>query len=215
MQPSELGKLLSLSGQTVRRWASEYERFLSPGANPRRGDTRRFDTHDQRVMLLVAELRQAGLDSDAILERLESERSQDYAGLPTLPPGWGDNDTITTELAAARAHEITRTAVLQTQLEYTQQALQQAQERAEALERDLQDAHDDQTATEAARQALALELANVRGEVEALKARLDSYRLAYGFGRDQPVSVAVIIVGALVAGAVLVMIAFVLARLLL
>jgi DNA-binding transcriptional MerR regulator len=73
MKTATLAKLLNVSGDTLRRWTSFYEQFLTPGATPPKGKTRLLSDHDIRVLLLVATLRDAGEDPDEIVARLEAE----------------------------------------------------------------------------------------------------------------------------------------------
>lgn len=209
MQPSQLGELLGVTSQTIRRWSKDFKAFLSPGANPPKGNMRLYDTHDQRVLLLVTELRAAAQTQEQILERLEAERAANYEGLPQLPPGWGDETEITMGLAQARAGEIATIAVLQTQVQHLSSELQKAVERAERLQGDYQALQASHSATEAEKHALEVRMAQAQGEVEALRARLQGYTM----GSERPISPVVLVLVALAAGAALMLIAFVVLRL--
>lgn len=213
MQPSQIGELLNVDAQTMRRWAKDYAPFLSPGANPPKGQTRVFDTHDQRVFLFISQLRAVGQTATDIQAALERERDLNYEGLPQLPPDWGVTDKVELGLAQARASEIARMASLQIQLQHTTERLQEAQERVLELEDKLATAEAAQGATERDKHDLELRLSEARGEVATLAARLEAYSMSYSFGRDKPVNVGVLLVVALLAGALLVTLAFVVARL--
>lgn len=209
MQPSQIGHLLNVNAQTLRRWAKDYAPFLSPGANPPKGQTRVFDTHDQRVFLFISELRAVGQTNHEIQAALERERDREYEGLPLLPPDWGNTDTVELGIAQARASEIARMASMQIQLQHITERLQEAQERVKVLEGELTTSRGTADATEHARVQLELDLARAHGDVETLKARLASYTL----GGDKPISVALIIAVTAVVAVALVLLVFIVARL--
>lgn len=209
MQPSQLGELLNVTSQTIRRWTKDYRQFLSPRANPPKGEARIYDTHDQRVFLLIAELRAAAQSPDEILKRLKVEQESNYEGLPQLPPGWGDDSQIAMGLAQARAGEIASLAVLQTQVQHLTSELQKATERAEQIQADYQTLQASHSATEGEKHALELRLTQAQGEVETLKARLQAYTV----GTERPLAPVVLIGIAVAGGAVLVLIAIVVASL--
>jgi len=220
MKPSTLADLLGVSGMTLRRWSDRFEQFLTPAATPPAGENRSFQHHDQRVMLLIRDLRDANIKFEDIEDRLHTEKENDYATLPDVPAEWAGQpeETIALSLAGARASEMVSIATLQTQLQHANQQIadikqqfQEARERAEKLEHELSQARASQTATAGQKQALELELERARSDARELQARLGAYTL----GGERPVSPLLLIVGALVAGAVLVALAFVLASLLL
>lgn len=53
--------LFSISPETARTWADEFERHLSPLANPGEGRHRQFDESDMRVFSLISEMKASGL----------------------------------------------------------------------------------------------------------------------------------------------------------
>ena len=70
-----------------------------------------------------------------------------------------------------------------------------------------------QTATEAEKNEMRLDLERVHGEVATLQARLDTLTLASGMGRDWPLPVVAIIAVSAVAVAVLVIVLLIVTRL--
>lgn len=214
MQPAELSKLLgSVSAPTLRRWGKAYSRYLSPGASPPRGKPRSITERDARVLSLIAALRDAGHDHNAILARLDAEEANNWENLPPLPNGWDGAGTMPVALAAARAAEMSETSALRTQNQYLQQRnaeilehLDRAQERVTLLQEELDRVRGDGEGRVLERQqkvdALHTELQAARSEVSLLEGKLSAYSL----GRDKPVNVAVIVTGAVAFGAVLVVI---------
>lgn len=214
MQPSELSKLLgNVSAPTLRRWGKTYSRFLSPGANPPRGKPRSITEHDARVLSLIAALRDAGHDHNAIVARLEAEEANNWENLPPLSEDWNSNDTMPVALAAARAAELSEATALRTQIQYLEQRnteltslLDEAQSRVMQLQGELERVRSESDGRFQERQqkldALQTELQEARAQVALLEGKLSAYSL----GRDKPVNVAVIVSGALAFGAVLVVI---------
>ncbi len=234
MNPAELAKLIDVSGDTLRRWTKEYRDFLSPSATPPKGQPRSMTEHDQRVLLMVSTLRTAGQDREAIIETLRREQENDWAGLPPIPEDW-QSPAIRADVAASRANELATVASLQTQLQHVTRALEEAQPRVAALEQSLEEAaererqiRDESVTRERAlnehaaeidrqRQALQINLLEAKtdvtrleGDLKAQVARLE----AYSFGRERPIHIVYIVAGAVVFGALLVAIIFVVASLL-
>lgn len=234
MNPAELAKLVDVSGDTLRRWTKEYSEFLSPSATPPKGQTRVMTEHDQRVLLLVSNLRNAGQNKRDIKDRLAAEQKNDWETLPAIPGDWG-MPSVRMDVAASRASEMATVAALQTQLQHVTQELAQAQARVTKLEQELAEGRerertlreenierehellDNTRDVDEQRQAMQVELleakatvARLEGELKAETARLE----AYGLGRGKPLNVGLLIVSAILFGALLVVVIFVVARLL-
>jgi DNA-binding transcriptional MerR regulator len=213
MQPTVLGNLLNVSGQTIRRWCTEYAACLSPGASPRPGQPRILNDHDRRVMMLVSELRVTGLNRRQIMIRLEAERDNGYEGLPALPSEWNNlehsGQTVSLSLAAARIAQERSLAMLQSEVQHLTHALDVAEDRVAELKARVAELEEAKGTTEEQLHAAQLELAAARGEAETLRASLQAYTL----GRDRPVNVGLLVLSALLIGAALVAAVFVLARL--
>lgn len=218
MKPTILARLLNVSGQTLRRWTDTYGRFLTPGATPPKGRSRALSARDVRVLYLVSVLRNTGQDPDRILERLETEQAQDWQGLPEIPPEWkvDPGSTVPVELAASRAYDIAQVAVLQSELQQAEKriedlslALQDAKERAQKLESDLETLRNQKEASEHAQHALELELAQAQTEIGRLEGELKSY----GLGRGTPINVGLLLASAVIFGVVLVVVIFIVATL--
>ncbi len=234
MNPAELAKKIDVSGDTLRRWTKEYRDFLSPSATPPKGQPRIMSEHDQRVLHMVKSLRDAGQDREAIITTLHREQEDGWAGLPSVPDGW-QSPAIRADVAASRATELATVAALQTQLQHVTRALEDAQRRVMTLEQSLEQAaererqlRDDSVARERAlnehaaeidqqRQVLQVSLLEAKADVTRLEGDLkaQSARLeAYSFGRERPIHIVYIVAGALLFGALLVAIIFVVASLL-
>lgn len=71
MKPSffsnkQAAALFDVSEQTIRNWAQQFERYLSPTANPEARRPRRFNEDDMAVLRLVSEMRDQGVDNENI-----------------------------------------------------------------------------------------------------------------------------------------------------
>jgi DNA-binding transcriptional MerR regulator len=234
VNPAELAKLIEVSGDTLRRWTREYRDFLSPSATPPKGQPRIMTEHDQRVLRMVKSLRDAGQDREAIIDTLHREQLNDWAGLPPAPDDWRSS-SVSVDVAASRANEMATVAALQTQLQYVTQALEVAQNRVASLEQALEEAavrerqiRDDSMSRERSlndrasdldqqRQALQISLLEAKADVTRLEGDLKAQaaRLeAYSFGRERPIHIVYIVAGAVLFGAVVVTLIFVVASLL-
>jgi len=214
MQPKELAQLLGVTPNTIRRWCAEFHKYLTPTAHPPKGKPRVLAEHDCRVLHYVAAARDTGQPMETIIARLEAMLDDDWRDLPEVPAEWAQaGETMPVTLAASKAYDIAQVAVLQRELEYTSRQLEDARQRIETLEAELDTLNTSHEATEAAKHALELELATARGEVDTLRARLESYRLAYSFGRDQPVNIGLIVVVVALVAVALVLIVLIVVRL--
>lgn len=210
MNPSRFAQLTGTHKNTVRRWTNIYAPFLSPSAAPATGRARSLQGHDQRVLLYVATMRDQGLDQEAITQRLSEMQANEWDGLPTVPPEWQDTGkSVPVELAAARASEMATVAALQTELQHTRQALQEARQQVELLQQDLEALRGAKADSDATRHDLELRLSDAKGNVSRLEARLQAYTL----GRSDPVAPAVLIIVTAAVVVVAVLLVFVVARL--
>ncbi len=212
--------LAHVSPGTFRNWAATFAPFLSPQASPAKGKTRVLSDHDLRVLYFVSTLRDTGLGIADITDRLKDLQRKDWEGLPSLPAEWADlGESVSVGVAVSKAYDIAQIAVLQRDLEYTRaeletahHALEAAQQKVTDLENDMNALRTSQTATEAEKAEMRLELERARGQVTALEARLSAYAIT---GGDKPIPVAVIIAVTALVAVVIVALVFVLARLLL
>jgi len=62
--------MVGIKGTMLRRWAEYHKDYLSPGANPLAGVTRRFTSRDVEILKYIAELRSQGLTVGGINVRL-------------------------------------------------------------------------------------------------------------------------------------------------
>ena len=68
--PGKLIEQLGITPITLRRWCAYHRVYLSPGANPGEGVTRRFTGRDLEVLRHVRSLRDQGLTTEQINEQL-------------------------------------------------------------------------------------------------------------------------------------------------
>jgi DNA-binding transcriptional MerR regulator len=156
-KPSDLAKLLNISTPSLRRWCSEYAPYLSPGATPPKGKPRTFSENDERIFLLISNLRDAGLERDEIVQRLDAEQTRGWQGLPELPSEFSlvPIPDIPMDQAASHAYNLAQAAALQTQVQFLQQqsqeltlALEQARDRVTELEDELEGLRAESVTTE-------------------------------------------------------------------
>ncbi len=201
MNLADLARLLQLDGSTLRRWTALYAEFLSPGAAPPKGKARALADHDLKVLRYIATMRDSGQDQIAIADRLKAMQADGWHDLPGLPAEWGGvGKSVPMDLAASRASEMAQVAVLQSELQHARMALEASQNRVKELEVLVQENH-----------ALQLDLERARADVRALEARLEGYQALLG---DRPRNLVLIVLAALVLGAILVALAFTLSRVL-
>lgn len=210
MQPFELAQLLGVSANTVRRWTRVFRSYLTPTGSPRPGNARRLTPHDVRVLRLVAQARAENQPQELIEQTLDALQAGEWRDLPDMPPEWEQPDeTITLPAAASRAYDVAQIAVLQRDLEQVRGELVAASERVQALEAQLTSATEAHQEKDSRYHALELELAQARGQVAELQARLSGYAL----GGERSLSPAALVFVALAAGALLMLVAFVALRL--
>lgn len=217
LNPKAAADLLHIAPNTLRRWASDLARFMSPGANPPDGQPRKLNEHDLRVLYLVAGLRESGVPMADVVRRLEHDQANDWADLPQLPFLFDASDEAIDQ-TKIQAYEVAQIAALQTQLQFVasenrrlQADLQVAQERVSQLEVELAGARDQLRDTERQSAADRLKAEEEKREIERrlLEARADVARLegqlsGYSLGRKTPVNVGLLLLGAALAGAILV-----------
>lgn len=208
-----MAKLLDVSVGSVRRWIELFQPYLTPGANPVKGQVRVLDVHDQRVLWFITSQRNAGFEIERITERLREMQSAGWAGLPDLPPEWAQSDqTIPAVFAVSKAYDLSQLAVLQAELQHAQTALAEARQRIEVLEAELASKTAIETDLQTQLHVAQLDAEKHRGEVEALRGRLSAYAIT---GGDKPIPVALIVLVTAIAVAVLVIVLLVVVRLVL
>ena len=200
MNMKKVADKLGVVPNTVRNWIDEYHQFLSSSAHPPKGRTRVLTAQDVRILHYIAAARDIGQPLETITAKLQAMQDDNWQDLPAVPHDWSDpEETIPVTIAANKAYDVAQIAVLQRDLDHAQQALQLAESRVEQLERDNAALQASQTASEAEKHDLQIKLTAARGEVETVKARLQSYAIT---GGDRPIPVALII--AVTAAAVLI-----------
>lgn len=219
---SALADNLNIDRITIGRWAQRYAEFLSPGATPPKGKSRVLNATDVRVLYLISTLRNTGIDHDDIRVRLEELQENGWEGLPDIPDEWdAEEQTMPVTQAASRAYEMAQVAVLQSELKHVQQALEDSKQRQAELEQRIDELEtekgevaEQRDAIESEKQQTLLELERTRAQIGELQAQIQAFNLAYGFGRDRPISIAVVIAITATAAAALIMIAIIVGSLL-
>lgn len=78
----DLSQRFDVTGETLRQWAREFRRHLSPSANPGDGQHRRFTFADLEVLTLVHELRAKNVRWEDIHANLDAGER----GVPSVDP---------------------------------------------------------------------------------------------------------------------------------
>lgn len=89
---SQMARAINRTPPTVRAWTKEFGDFLSPTANPPRGEERQFTEEDAAVLRTVATLRDQGIeyaDIIAALDRGERLEPVDAPPVDAPPAGKG------------------------------------------------------------------------------------------------------------------------------
>ena len=137
----QVSDYLGVSDNTIRRqWSPEFAAFLSPTANPGKGETRQYGEDDIAVLETIAVLRQqqksyeeihAALTEGVRLETTEGQRPEKQPETDEKPP---ETALVTTAFAAALESYENRLTKLEDRLEETTERLINAEKRAAAAE---------------------------------------------------------------------------------
>ena len=86
--PGAMTEQLGITPITLRRWCAYHRQYLSPGANPGEGVTRRFTGRDLEVFKHVRTLRDQGANTEQINEQLKGLTFPEILGPDalTVPP---------------------------------------------------------------------------------------------------------------------------------
>ena len=84
----DIATRFNVSRETARIWAKEFARYLSPGANPAKGNQRNFGLDDLPIFALIADMKEQGNTYEDIHVALQS--GQRGAVPLTSPPTVGD-----------------------------------------------------------------------------------------------------------------------------
>ena len=214
MNTSKLARLINVHPDSIRRWATkEYNRFLSPSAVPGKGHQREFNPRDVAILLFVAVERTSGASREDITDRLARFEADGWDGLPDAPSDWFRADvdgTLPVAVAAEQSRVGAELAVLKNENTYLRDALVAAEERETRAQHELERLQASERASISQVHDLELELSQAHGDVEALRARLGAYAIT---GKE-PISLALIVAVASIAGALLVLLSVVVTRLL-
>lgn len=120
-----VAELFDVSSETIRRWAMEFEIYLSSNANPDSGQTRLFSESDLTVFALVANVKEIGGTYDDAHARL---RSGERGIVPDEPISKSEQKMAINQLYESfRAVEAERDG-LQKEVERLSNELQQSRE---------------------------------------------------------------------------------------
>ena len=84
----DIATRFNVSRETIRIWAKEFANYLSPGANPSKGNQRNFSADDLPIFALISDLKGQGQTYEDIHAALSS--GQRGAVPLSSPPAIGD-----------------------------------------------------------------------------------------------------------------------------
>lgn len=85
---SQVAKLFNTARETIRNWAIEFERELSPSSNPGDGRKRMFSDSDLEIIALIAEMKGEGkLYADIHAALANNQRGQVPDAASAIIPG--------------------------------------------------------------------------------------------------------------------------------
>ena len=131
---SHLEALYGVSAQTIRNWAMEFARHLSPSATPGKGHSRQFSEDDVRAFSLIAAMKKNGSTGEEIHVALASGQRGE---LPAIQPSEIHSLVMTYH---ARAVTVLKQQImtLQTQIEEAQTDLQKSRDENNQLQGKIQ-----------------------------------------------------------------------------
>lgn len=92
---SDFTKVYDVQPNTIRQWSKTFADFLTPGANPPKGETRVYSDADGQVIALIADMRQDHQSYESIHAALAAgDRGQWPPDAPPVPqdaPGQPEN----------------------------------------------------------------------------------------------------------------------------
>jgi DNA-binding transcriptional MerR regulator len=215
MNVKTIARMIDISPDSVRRWSADYEDFLSATATPPSGGERKYTPHDVKVLAYISTARKTDTPHDKIREALAVMQQKNWADLPDVPQEWfsGPADgRITFADASESAQQLAQFTALQIQNQTLRQQLQEAIDRAEKFERELDHLRASDQNAQGQIHSLELQLERERATVRELQARLSAYAIT---GGSTPVPVALIVLVTALAVAVLVIVLLIVVRLVL
>jgi DNA-binding transcriptional MerR regulator len=119
---SDFARVFATTPNTIRLWAAEFSEFLSPQANPPKGQTRVFNEDDAAVLALVGAMREANAGYEHIRAALASGERRQFR--PKQAPGAASEPESDAEDTRALMTRLTATvARFEGELTATREAL--------------------------------------------------------------------------------------------
>ena len=101
---TQLAKHFDKTPNTIRRWCSAYSDFLSPDANPPKGEARILTDEDTSVLVLVGEMRRDHASDESIQAALAAGDRGTWPPVDETEPIPENQAALTTQLMAQIAH---------------------------------------------------------------------------------------------------------------
>lgn len=124
MKSSALVALLQIPESTIRKYARDFEQYLSPGAAGASGRHREYSDHDARVLKLIVDMKRSGTNLESIGASLAMLQANNWEQLPPLETGAKSLilDTVGQIQAQADRSALQREIeVLRTQIDHLEQ----------------------------------------------------------------------------------------------
>ncbi|MEP7293914.1 MAG: MerR family transcriptional regulator [Chloroflexota bacterium] len=120
---------LNIADSTVRKYATEYNEFLSPSGMGGGGRHRDFTEHDVRVLKLIRDMKYEHVNNDDIDTTLRSLQAGGWERLPALDA----NSKAIMPAPSAVLDASRRNDVLQREIELLREMLERAEDRAQTF----------------------------------------------------------------------------------
>lgn len=136
-RPADIKELFKVSHQTVRRWSSEFERYLSSSATPPVGEMRLFTDGDLSVFALVAQVKNKGGTYEDAHARL---RAGERGEIPQESPTDQQKQVVMNQLAIQNKELRAEIEALTREREVAQAAVKELSDEAIRLQTRLEEA---------------------------------------------------------------------------
>jgi DNA-binding transcriptional MerR regulator len=169
--------------------------------------------HDLKVFNYIATARSSGDSHEKVKEALARMQADGYTDLPDIPDHWTippQDGRIALSDATGYAQEVAQLAALQVQVQTLRERLEESQERAETLQRELDHLRATHGVAESQLHGVELDLERAKADI----ARLEGEMRQYTFGvAEKPINVGLIILVAVSITVVIVLAIVFLSRL--
>lgn len=173
---ADVSSIYTITEQTVRTWANEFEQYLSPSANPGHRKTRLFSPSDMQIIAVVAELKGKRKTFEEIAFSIENG---ERGNLPAMPAELRQVKISETERRLSERinwlqQQVEHAQVLLEQAEQDKQLLYKTQAELDVKSNRLTDAEQQLVDLRKQQNELYESIGELRGEIKFLRRKEDS-----------------------------------------